>query len=61
MNFNIHWPRDPDGENDLVPWYAIIRRCVFYPIYELGMNVACLALFCGWGSEEAARFYEENH
>jgi len=60
MKFNIHWPQDPHGDNNLVPWYTIVRRLLFYPIYEVGLNLTYLALLCGWGSEEANRFYEEN-
>ena len=60
MKFNIHWPQDPHGDSHLVPWYVIVRRLLFYPIYEIGFNLTCLALLCGLGFEEANRFYEEN-
>lgn len=53
MNWN--WPATKN--NDLCPWYTIIRRCIFAPMAYLGLGLTWLAAAGGWGVKEANEFW----
>jgi hypothetical protein len=53
---NLRWPNKKD--NNLLPWYYIIRRAIGFPliIWSIGMTIIFLYLF--YGKELTLQFIE---
>ncbi len=61
MNTEIKWWRWPEtAKNNRPPWFVILRRLTFLPIFVCGMTIAFLGIFFMYGKREALRWVRDE-
>ena len=57
----VHWWQWPSWhETRLKPWYTILRREAFVPLYLLGLSLSLLAVLCAMGIKDAKKHLRDS-
>jgi hypothetical protein len=53
-----NWPAHPS--NNLLPWYVIARRLLFFPLLLAGLVITTVGVLLGFGLSDARQFWRDN-